>query len=152
MKVPKMYKSSDLYNAGTDVIYNDESKLQYAPFIYATTQSGDSGEGGEDTMVVAFSYSDGTPTIDKTWLEISNACVAGKNVIGYYIPSDWYEIPDGDSSTTIQKYDLSFLQHNVNEATSQENFTVNFTDNNGELLTFIGQNASDIPEYVSGDD
>lgn len=41
--VPKMYKSSDRYNAGTDVIYNDDSKLQYAPFIYATTQSGDNG-------------------------------------------------------------------------------------------------------------
>ena len=49
MKVPKMYKSSDLYDAGTDVIYNDESKLQYAPFIYATTVSGDSGvDGGDD--------------------------------------------------------------------------------------------------------
>lgn len=48
MKVPKMYKSSDLYDAGTDVIYNDESKLQYAPFIYATTVSGDSGDDGGD--------------------------------------------------------------------------------------------------------
>ena len=52
MKVPKMYKSSDRYNAGTDVIYNDDSKLQYAPFIYANTQSGDtesgdSGDGGD---------------------------------------------------------------------------------------------------------
>lgn len=52
MKVPKMYKSSDRYNAGTDVIYNDDSKLQYAPFIYATTQSGDSGEEGDDTMAI----------------------------------------------------------------------------------------------------
>ena len=48
MKVPKMYKSSDLYNGGTDVIYNDDSKLQYAPFIYATTNSGDSDDGGDD--------------------------------------------------------------------------------------------------------
>lgn len=47
MKVPKMYKSSDLYDAGTDVIYNDDSKLQYAPFTYATTQSGDSSDSGE---------------------------------------------------------------------------------------------------------
>lgn len=50
MKVPKMYKSSDLYNAGTDVVYNDDSKLQYAPFIYATMQtvdSSDSGDGGD---------------------------------------------------------------------------------------------------------
>lgn len=48
MKVPKMYKSSDRYNAGTDVIYDDDSKLQYAPFIYATTKGGENDNGGDD--------------------------------------------------------------------------------------------------------
>ena len=47
MKVPIRYKSSDRYNAGVDVVYDDESKLQYAPFIYATTASGDNGGDGE---------------------------------------------------------------------------------------------------------
>lgn len=50
MKVPKMYKSSDRYNAGVDVIYDDDSKLQIAPFVYASTESGDNGadEGGDE--------------------------------------------------------------------------------------------------------
>ena len=83
MKVPKMYKSSDLYDAGTDVIYNDDSKLQYAPFIYATNGSGDSGDGGdeegEDTMVVKY---DGTK-LDKSYKEITDALSSGKYVYVY---------------------------------------------------------------------
>ena len=79
MKVPKMYKSSDRYNAGTDVIYNDDSKLQYAPFIYATTESGDSGdEGGEYTMVVHASLNEADKlTLDKTFKEIYDAVSNG---------------------------------------------------------------------------
>lgn len=89
MKVPKMYKSSDLYDAGTDVIYNDESKLQYAPFIYATTGSGDSGgdggDGGddgegEDSMVINITGVGGTLSLDKTWQEIYDAVKDGKCV------------------------------------------------------------------------
>lgn len=81
--VPKMYKSSDRYNAGTDVIYNDDSKLQYAPFIYATTQSGDNGgdggdEEGEDTMVVMYDSQAGT--INKSFKDLKDALDAGKIV------------------------------------------------------------------------
>ena len=78
MKVPKMYKSSDLYDAGTDVIYNDDSKLQYAPFIYATTGSGDGGddEEGEDIMLV--NYDEDNGTIDKTFNELKTAATTGK--------------------------------------------------------------------------
>ena len=77
MKVPKMYKSSDLYDAGTDVIYDDDSKLQYAPFVYAT-DSGDSGddEEGEETMVVTY---DGEK-LDKSYKEITDALSSGKFV------------------------------------------------------------------------
>lgn len=84
MKVPKMYKSSDRYNAGVDVIYNDDSKLQYAPFIYATAESGDNGDGGddeegEDTMVVIFD--EDTHAIDKSFKELKDAVNAGKIVV-----------------------------------------------------------------------
>lgn len=89
MKVPKMYKSSDRYNAGTDVIYNDESKLQYAPFIYATTESGDNGgdggddEEGDEGMVVTITTNEtlGVDIGDKTFDEIESAMKAGKSVI-----------------------------------------------------------------------
>lgn len=85
MKVPKMYRSSDRYNAGTDVIYNDESKLQYAPFIYATTESGDSGDGGddeegEDVMVVHILENESSNVLDKNWSEIKGALSSGKLV------------------------------------------------------------------------
>lgn len=84
MKVPKMYKSSDRYNAGTDVIYNDESKLQYAPFIYAATESGDNGgddgdgddEEVEDTMVVH----NVNGVLDKTASDIWEAITSDKIV------------------------------------------------------------------------
>ena len=80
-----MYKSSDRYNAGVDVIYDDDSKLQYAPFIYATTQSGDNGadeggdEEGEDSMVIK--YDTENSRYDKTWKEVYDASVEGKTVI-----------------------------------------------------------------------
>lgn len=85
MKVPIMYKSSDRFNAGTDVIYDDESKLQYAPFIYAAAESGDSGgdggddEEGEDSMVVI--YNEDTHAIDKSFKDLKDAVNAGKIVV-----------------------------------------------------------------------
>lgn len=89
MKVPIRYKSSDRYNAGVDVVYDDESKMQYAPFIYAGTQSGDNGtddggdEEGEDSMVVnVIPGGAGVPaSLDKTWTEINNAISDGKIVM-----------------------------------------------------------------------
>lgn len=80
MKVPKMYKSSVLYDAGTDVIYNDESKLQYAPFIYATTQSGDGGgdEGGDSMVVI---YDSQTGTINKSFKQLKDAVDNDKIVV-----------------------------------------------------------------------
>lgn len=85
MKVPNMYKSSDRYNAGTDVIYDDGSKLQYAPFIYATTDSGDGGadEEGEDVMIVNITADESTgfATADKTFTEIKGLISGGKNVM-----------------------------------------------------------------------
>lgn len=86
MKVPIQYESSDRYNAGVDVVYDDESKLQYAPFIYATTASGDNGsdgedEEGEDTMVVHTVTSTSPVSLDKTWTEINNAIGEGKTVM-----------------------------------------------------------------------
>lgn len=84
MKVPIRYKSSDRYNAGVDVEYDDDSKLQYAPFGYATTASGDNGgdgEEGEDTMVVNMTLGPTTNSLDKTWTEISSAVNAGKTVM-----------------------------------------------------------------------
>lgn len=84
MKVPKMYKSSDRYNAGTDVIYDDDSKLQYAPFIYAGVTAKDNGdddsgdEEGEDTMMAI--YDAETDTINKSFKELKDAVNAGKIV------------------------------------------------------------------------
>lgn len=81
MKVPIRYKSSDRYNAGVDVVYDDESKLQYAPFVYATTDSGDNGgedEEGEDSMLVVFNQDTGL--LDKTYNEIVTAISNGSLV------------------------------------------------------------------------
>ena len=84
MKVPIRYKSSDRYNAGVDVVYDDESKMQYAPFVYATTASGDSGddggEEGEDSMVVNIIAGENELSLDKTWQEIYDAIKDGKCV------------------------------------------------------------------------
>lgn len=84
LKVPIKYKSSDRYNAGVDVVYNDGSKLQFAPFIYATTQSGDNGgdsgdEEGEETMVVIFDST--TMSIDKSFNDLVDAVKTGKIVV-----------------------------------------------------------------------
>lgn len=87
MKVPKMYKSSDRYNAGTDVIYDNDSKLEYAPFIYAGVTAKDNGEGGdeegEDVMVVNVTFDDELSNykLDKNWSEIQAAITAGKLVV-----------------------------------------------------------------------
>lgn len=79
--VPKMYKSSDRYNAGTDVIYDDESILQYAPFIYAgvtAKDNGDGGDEGEDSMLIK--YDSTNKRYDKTWQEVYEAVISGKTV------------------------------------------------------------------------
>lgn len=85
MKVPKLYKQSDSYNAGTDIIYDDNSKLQYAPFILATTQSGDNGgdEEGYDIMVVNVLWDDALSRykLDKTYAEIKSTVQRGNNVL-----------------------------------------------------------------------
>ena len=94
MKVPIRYKSSDRYNAGVDVVYDDESKLQYAPFIYATTQSGDNGgagedEEGEDVMVVNIIWDSelSNNKLDKNWSEIKTEPAAGKLVMLKEVPN-----------------------------------------------------------------
>lgn len=98
MKVPIRYKSSDRYNAGVDVVYDDESKLQYAPFIYATTASGDNGSGedeeGEDTMVVNIAYEGNNAVLDKNWSEIKDALDSGK--FAYLIDTT------ADETTTVR--------------------------------------------------
>lgn len=118
MKVPKMYKSSDRYNAGTDVIYDDDSKLQYAPFIYATT-GGDSGDGGngddeegEDSMVINLVNG----ALDKTWNEIYEAVNAGK--FAYILEKDTLTDPatlkvSCVHAVTIDDTDESSIQYIV---------------------------------------
>ena len=81
-----MYKSSERYNAGTDVIYDDQFKLQYAPFIYATAESGDSGGGGddeegEDSMLI---HINNDYELDKNYKEISDAVASGKVVFAIF--------------------------------------------------------------------
>lgn len=79
MKVPIRYKSSDRYNAGVDVVYDDESKLQYPPFVYATTASGDNGgddeEGEDETMLI---IENSEMVLDKSFDEIKTAMSQGK--------------------------------------------------------------------------
>jgi hypothetical protein len=108
MKVPKMYKSSDRYNAGTDVIYNDDSKLQYAPFIYATTGSGDSGddggdggddEEGEEAMLIHINTDS---ELDKNYKEISDAVASGKVV---------YAILDMGEGEVVTSRNVYYLTH-----------------------------------------
>ena len=79
-----MYKSSERYKAGTDIVYDDGSKLQYPPFIYAVTESGDSGgdggdEEGEDTMIAIFDND--TETLNKSFKDLKDAVEGGKTVI-----------------------------------------------------------------------
>lgn len=87
MKVPIMYKSSDRFNAGTDVIYDDESKLQYAPYIYAYAESGDNGdsggddEEGEDVMII---QKDDDGVLNKSFGDIISAMLEGKSCVILY--------------------------------------------------------------------
>lgn len=79
MKVPILYKSSDRYNAGVDVVYDDGTKLQYPPFVYATIASGDNGgedEEGEDETMLIIENSD--LVLDKSFDEIKTAMSHGK--------------------------------------------------------------------------
>lgn len=86
MKVPILYKSSDRYNAGVDVVYNDGSKLQYPPFVYATTASGDNGgdedEEGDEVMTVNLTANEqlGVLIGDVKYSDIETAFKAGKNI------------------------------------------------------------------------
>ena len=139
MKVPKMYKSSDLYNAGTDVIYNDDSKLQYAPFIYATTHNGDSGDGGddeegEDSMVIHLN-AEGT-ALDKSWSEIKNA------------------VDDGKVCVLVDDYDENNISimplYNVYNVDSVYGciFSYYVTDNTFNSITYTCDSASGFPAYV----
>lgn len=124
MKVPKMYKSSDRYNAGTDVIYDDDSKLQYAPFIYAGITAKDNGdddggdEEGEDSMVITYDVEN--EHYDKTWQEVVNAFNSGKTVV-LKDPEDvddpdtpitvWYIVeilPNDEDAPADYKYGLTF--------------------------------------------
>lgn len=106
MKVPIRYKSSDRYNAGVDVVYDDESKLQYAPFVYATTASGDSGgdgeEEGEDSMVVNIIVGENELSLDKTWQEIYDAIANGKCV---YLREAVEDAVSGMSGYALQPID-----------------------------------------------
>lgn len=92
MKVPIMYKSSERYKAGTDIVYDDGSKLQYPPFIYAVAESGDSGgdggddEEGEDTMIVIFDND--TATLNKSFKDMKDAVEGGKIVIAKIVNLD----------------------------------------------------------------
>lgn len=124
MKVPKMYKSSDRYNAGTDVIYDDDSKLQYAPFIYAGVTAKDNGDGGgddeegEDTMVITL---DAAGTADVSFKEIKDAFEAGKIIVlkfvsemeGTYIGGFYYLVGvtnTGDAPIYYRAYLASVVQ------------------------------------------
>ena len=120
MKVPKMYKSSDRYNAGTDVIYNDDSKLQYAPFIYATTESGDGGgddEEGEDVMIINITSDEqtGYATADKTFTEITGLISSGKNVMFKWgdIYSTLLVIDANELLIYVDAYNTAKLTRNV---------------------------------------
>lgn len=127
MKVPKMYKSSDRYNAGVDVIYDDDSKLQYAPFIHATTESGDNGaddggdEEGEDSMLIKYDYDN--ERFDKTWQEVKDASLAGKTVILVIDDSN----SGDDPYTAYSLYYLTQMRVNVDITTGEvENYTAVF--------------------------
>lgn len=146
MKVPKMYKSSDRFNAGTDVIYDDNSKLQYAPFIYATAESGDSGDGGggddeegEDTMLVI--YDSVTGAIGKSYKELKDAVNAGKIVMLKYVTVD------DETAFSEQLYYLTCLDFgNANSDTYTAFFSSAYSDD-GEtglyVLQFDAANETD---------
>ena len=96
--------------------YDDDSKLQYAPFIYATAERGDSGDGeeGEDTMVVK--YDRENRRFDKTWKEVRDASVAGKIVVLLMDNSDEVDAYDSfavyyltEVATADSKYYATFM-------------------------------------------
>ena len=134
MKVPIMYKSSDRFNAGTDVIYDDESKLQYAPFIYASVTAKDNGddggdEEGEDTMIVI--YDEDTQSIDKSFKDLKDAVNAGKVVVMKEVSLD------DDTGYLVQIAYLTSLD-NQNAGTYIAYFSTVYSDDS-ELETFVFQ-------------
>lgn len=135
LKVPKEYKSSDRFNAGVDVIYDDDSKLQYAPFIYAGVTAGDNGgdggeEEGEDVMVVHINADGNDKVLDKNWGEIKGAIDSGKFVylvslesdvetIVYYI-DDVYSEADGTCYlNTCRVFDNTIVQFVASSDTAE---------------------------------
>ena len=110
------------------MIYDDDSKLQYAPFIYATTGSGDSGddggddEEGEDSMVVTITV-DSTRNIaigDKTFAEIQAAMTSGKSVIfvwGTLVASVINLLTDEHTLSIIAPGDVGTMTFNLDETT-----------------------------------
>lgn len=143
MKVPIRYKSSDRYNAGVDVVYDDESKLQYAPLIYATTASGDNGgdsedEEGEDSMVVNAIMGESALSLDKTWQEISDAIETGKCV---YIR---HTIDDSIYILHIDAVGVESSNYFINAHTASKDI-----DDKPELLSrvFTTDSASGHPAY-----
>lgn len=151
MKVPKMYKSSDRYNAGTDVIYDDDSKLQYAPFIYATEESGDNGdsggggddEEGEDIMVVI--YDETTQSIDKSFKDLKDALKSGKLII-----LDKAEVDD-ESGYQVNRYYLVHLE-NVVEGEYVAIFATVIDDDGVEVVpwSFTASTETDVMTYEQG--
>lgn len=137
MKVPIMYKSSERYKAGTDIVYDDGSKLQYPPFIYAVAESGDSGgdggddEEGEDNMVV--NYDSVTGLLDKTYKEMKDAVDSGKIVM---IVSDF-----GGPGMTMISY-LEALTHQ-SEAPYYAYFsTANIAEESTDLIGFSSESET----------
>ena len=155
MKVPKMYKSSDRYNAGVDVIYDDDSKLQFAPFIYATAESGDNGaddggdEEGEEGMII---HVDENGTTDVTYTQLLAAVNSGKVV--YILSEDII----GDTAYGAPLY-LSDFGHDPSNVGTEyyatfTSLTVDTENNNniyGErLVTLNSTTDSDVMIAVEG--
>lgn len=140
MKVPKMYKSSDRYNAGTDVIYNDESKLQYAPFIYATTESGDNGgdggddEEGDEAMLIHINDS----KLDKNYKEISDAVAAGKVVFAIF------DMGEGEVVTSRNVYYLTHQEIDSGTYIVQLTSMTQGTPPLGDVLEFTADSETGV--------
>ena len=143
MKVPKMYKSSDRYNAGVDVIYDDDSKLQFAPFIYATAESGDNGaddggdEEGEEGMII---HVDENGTTDVTYTQLLAAVNSGKVV--YILSEDII----GDTAYGAPLY-LSDFGHDPSNVGTEyyatfTSLTVDTENNNNNNGPTGGHNAN----------
>lgn len=150
MKVPIKYKSSDRYNAGTDIVYDDGSKLQYAPFIYAGVTAKDNGEGGdeegEDTMVIIFDNE--TQSINKSFKELKEAVTAGKTVVVLYSTTD-------EHRSVNAFYYLTGLI-NDNDETYTASFGTVYVDsdtgyNNIDILT-VQASSDTVNMAIPGDD